>query len=71
MARRGTDEWRLGTGRPVIGRSRKALDRDIATLQRLRRSIASDARLNAEAAGNTVLLIDRLVTELLRLNISA
>ncbi len=59
------------TGRPVIGRTRKTLDRDIATLRRLQRSIKSDERIDAETACTAVLLIDRLIEHLLRLNIAA
>jgi hypothetical protein len=59
------------TGRPPKGRTRKTLDRDIATLRRLQRSIASDERIDAETACTADLLIERLIAHLLRLNIAA
>lgn len=59
------------TGRPVKGRTRKTLERDIATLRRLQRSITSDERIDAESACTADLLIERLITHLSRLNIAA
>ncbi len=52
------------TGRPIINRTRKSLERDIATLRRLRKSIQSDGRIDRETGTTVVIFIDRLITSL-------
>ncbi len=59
------------TGRPVKGRNRKTLDRDIATLRRLQRSLVADKRIDAKTACTAELLIERLITHLDSLVITA
>lgn len=57
------------TGRPVINRTSKSLTRDIATLKRLRNSVKSDERIDATSSSSLVLLIDRVINALERINL--
>ncbi len=59
------------TGRPVVGRTRKSLQRDIATLKRLRKSVEGDEQVDRTVAASVTVLIDRLIENLLRLDIAA
>ena len=55
----------MKTGRPPVKRTRKTLQRDIATMRRLKAALQNDSELDARAA---IASLDKTITELQQLS---